>query len=200
MSPDGKTLAAITPVDGVNKGAAACELQIIDPVKMELRKDFTVPAAPYDVAVSDAGLVFVTRRRRRLDGRGGGGRREGGDRRPLGRRVEPLVRAAVGGPEAALRLQPGREAGHARRPAAARQDRRQAGRLPRRRAAAVRAGRRVPGDAGRPIPAVQDRRGAEGVGDARRGHAVSGLGGAVHGRGGGRRANARLPADARGRA
>ena len=27
---------------------------------MELRKDFTVPAAPYDVAVSDAGLAFVS--------------------------------------------------------------------------------------------------------------------------------------------
>ena len=172
MSPDGKTLAAIAAVDGINKGSTACEVQIIDPVKLELRQDFTVPAAPYDVAVSDAGLVFVS---------GGDGEwtdvavvdaGEGGDRRPLGRRVEPLVRAAVAGPEAALRLQPGREAGHARRPAAARQDRRQAGRLPRRRGAAVRAGRRVRDDAGRPIPAVQDRRGAEGVGDARRGHAV----------------------------
>ena len=60
MSPDGKTLAAITSVDSGNKGAAACEVQIIDPVKMELRKAFTVAAVPYDVAVSDAGLVFVT--------------------------------------------------------------------------------------------------------------------------------------------
>ena len=60
MSPDGKTLAAIAAVDGINKGSAACELQIIDPVKLELRKDFTVPAAPYDVAVSDAGLAFVS--------------------------------------------------------------------------------------------------------------------------------------------
>ena len=60
MSPDGKTLAAIAAVDGINKGSAACEVQIIDPIKMELRKDFTVTAAPYDVAVSDAGLVYVT--------------------------------------------------------------------------------------------------------------------------------------------
>ena len=60
MSPDGKTLAAITPVDGVNKGGGACQVQIIDPVKMELRKDFTVAAVPFDAAVSDACLVFVT--------------------------------------------------------------------------------------------------------------------------------------------
>jgi len=60
MSLDGKTLAAIAAVEGVNKGSAACELQIIDPVNMEMRKDFNVLAAPYDVAVSDAGLVFVT--------------------------------------------------------------------------------------------------------------------------------------------
>ncbi len=60
ISPDGKTLAAIAAVDGINKGSAACELQIIDPVKLELRHDFTVPAAPYDVAVSDAGLAFIS--------------------------------------------------------------------------------------------------------------------------------------------
>ncbi|HVS36188.1 MAG TPA: c-type cytochrome domain-containing protein [Gemmataceae bacterium] len=60
ISPDGKTLAAMAPVDGINKGATACELQIIDPVKLELRKDFTVAAAPYDIALSDAGLAFLS--------------------------------------------------------------------------------------------------------------------------------------------
>jgi WD40 repeat protein/mono/diheme cytochrome c family protein len=60
MSPDGKTLAAVAPVEGINRGATACQLQVIDPVKLELRHDFTVPASPYDVAVSDAGLVFVS--------------------------------------------------------------------------------------------------------------------------------------------
>ncbi len=60
ISPDGKTLAAVTSVEGINKGSAACELQLIDPVKMELRKDFTVPSAPYDAALSDGGLVFLS--------------------------------------------------------------------------------------------------------------------------------------------
>jgi WD40 repeat protein/mono/diheme cytochrome c family protein len=60
ISPDGKTLAAIAPVEGANRGPTACQVQIIDPVKMELRKDFSVPAAPYDVAVSDGGLVFIS--------------------------------------------------------------------------------------------------------------------------------------------
>ena len=35
-------------------------MQIIDPVKLELRRDFTVPTAPYDVAATNAGLVFVS--------------------------------------------------------------------------------------------------------------------------------------------
>jgi WD40 repeat protein/mono/diheme cytochrome c family protein len=60
MSPDGKMLAAMAAVDGVNKGSTACQLQIIDPVKLEVRRDYTVPASPYDLAVSDAGLVFVS--------------------------------------------------------------------------------------------------------------------------------------------
>ena len=120
MSPDGKTLAAITAVDGINKGSAACELQIIDPVKLEMRKDFTVPAAPYDVAVSDAGLVFVS-----------GGDGDWTDVAVVDAAKEAIVARWGGvwnrsfvrlsaGPKTALRLQPGREAGHARRPAAPR--------------------------------------------------------------------------------
>jgi hypothetical protein len=60
LSRDGKTLAATAAVAGVNKGSAGCQLQIIDPAKWEIRKDFTVAASPYDVAASDAGLVYVS--------------------------------------------------------------------------------------------------------------------------------------------
>ena len=184
ISPDGKTLAAIMAVDGINKGSAACEVQIIDPVKLELRHDFTVPISPYDVAVSDAGLAFVS-----------GGDGDWTDVAVVDAAKEAVV-ARWGGVwnRSFLRLSADQKrlyvSSQGVKPGTldALPLPEQVGDKPAAYRAAApaqyRAGRRVPGDAGRPIPAVQDGRGADGFGDARRGHAVRGVGGSVHGRGG----------------
>jgi hypothetical protein len=58
LTPDGKTLIATVPVRAGR--SVTGRVQIIDPVKLDLRKTFAVDVAPYDVAASDAGLVFVS--------------------------------------------------------------------------------------------------------------------------------------------
>jgi WD40 repeat protein len=51
LTPDGTTLYAAAP-DG--------KVQVIDPRTLEVRKTLTTSAAPYDIAATDAGLVFLT--------------------------------------------------------------------------------------------------------------------------------------------
>ncbi len=54
LTADGKTLVATAP------DRTRSKVQIIDPIKMELRKSFAVDAASFDVAAADNGLVFVS--------------------------------------------------------------------------------------------------------------------------------------------
>jgi WD40 repeat protein/mono/diheme cytochrome c family protein len=57
LTPDGKTLVAVGPA---GDGAGQSRIQLLDPVKLEVRKSFVVAATAYDVAANDAGLVFVS--------------------------------------------------------------------------------------------------------------------------------------------
>jgi hypothetical protein len=57
LTPDGKTLYASAPADRSSREGT---VQVIDPLKMELRKTFTISAAPFDLAATDAGLLFVS--------------------------------------------------------------------------------------------------------------------------------------------
>ncbi len=54
LTPDGKTLVA-TAVE-----RSRSKVQVIDPVKMEVRKSFWIDIVAYDVAAADNGLIFVT--------------------------------------------------------------------------------------------------------------------------------------------
>src|SRR5262249_5608916 len=56
LTRDGKGLYAVGPAE---KGG---QVQLIDPVKLELRSTVTVPDAPYDVAATDGGQVFLSGR------------------------------------------------------------------------------------------------------------------------------------------
>jgi WD40 repeat protein len=56
-TPDARTLVATGPVADQPPQTL---IQIIDPGQLALRKSFTVPAAAYDVAVSDFGRVFLS--------------------------------------------------------------------------------------------------------------------------------------------
>jgi WD40 repeat protein/mono/diheme cytochrome c family protein len=58
LSHDGKMLTATAPVH--DDGKTACRVQVIDPAKWEVSKSFMAAAVPYDVAVSDAGLAYVS--------------------------------------------------------------------------------------------------------------------------------------------
>jgi WD40 repeat protein len=54
MTRDGKTLIAAAPAkDG-------CKIQMIDPKTLEVRKSFWVDVAAYDIAATDAGLLFLS--------------------------------------------------------------------------------------------------------------------------------------------
>jgi hypothetical protein len=58
LTPNGKTLVAVAPVkDG---GRLACNLQLIDPLRLQPRKNWLVPVVPYDVAAADNGLVYIS--------------------------------------------------------------------------------------------------------------------------------------------
>jgi WD40 repeat protein len=57
LTADGKTLVATAP--GADRASQSL-VQVIDPGKLELRKSFTVAAAAYEVAASDAGLAFLS--------------------------------------------------------------------------------------------------------------------------------------------
>jgi WD40 repeat protein len=57
LTPDGKTLVATA---AAADRAGQTVIQIIDPVKLELRKSFTVPVAAYDAAAGDGGVVFLS--------------------------------------------------------------------------------------------------------------------------------------------
>jgi hypothetical protein len=54
LTPDGKMLVA-TAADG-----SGGKVQLIDPQTMELRKSIAVPSPPYDVAATNAGVVFLS--------------------------------------------------------------------------------------------------------------------------------------------
>jgi WD40 repeat protein len=58
LSPDGKTLVAIAP--NTNVGQPSCKVQVIDAEKLLLRRTVTVAETPYDVAISDKGLAFLS--------------------------------------------------------------------------------------------------------------------------------------------
>jgi WD40 repeat protein len=56
LTRDGKSLYSVAPsVDG-----RAAQVQVIDPDKMALRKEFVVPAVPYDLAATDSGVLFLS--------------------------------------------------------------------------------------------------------------------------------------------
>jgi WD40 repeat protein/mono/diheme cytochrome c family protein len=57
LSHDGKTLAAVAAVKG---DKPACNLQLIEPATLKLRKSLQLPVAAYDLAVADSGLVFLS--------------------------------------------------------------------------------------------------------------------------------------------
>jgi hypothetical protein len=58
LTRDGKTLAAIAAVkDGQT---SACNLQLIDPIKLTLRKSWILPLVSYDMAAGDDGLVYIS--------------------------------------------------------------------------------------------------------------------------------------------
>jgi WD40 repeat protein/mono/diheme cytochrome c family protein len=58
LTPDGSMLFATAAVKSGQ--ATTCNLQMIDPVKMEVRKSWSIPTAPYDLAATDKGLVFIS--------------------------------------------------------------------------------------------------------------------------------------------
>jgi hypothetical protein len=58
LSRDGKVIVATALVRG--ERGAQTRLQVIDPSTLGLRKSFVVPAAAYDVAVSERGLAFLS--------------------------------------------------------------------------------------------------------------------------------------------
>jgi hypothetical protein len=55
LTPDGRALYA-----AAGAGERGGKLQVIDPATLELRKTLTLPTAPYDLAASDAGMVFLS--------------------------------------------------------------------------------------------------------------------------------------------
>jgi hypothetical protein len=57
LSRDGKWLVATARLKGERPRS---RVQVIDPVKLVLRRSFTVPVAAYDLAVSERGLAFVS--------------------------------------------------------------------------------------------------------------------------------------------
>ena len=58
LSRDGKTLATIAQV--TDRRGAPGRLQMIDALTMEPRRNYALSAAAYDVAFTDAGLVFLS--------------------------------------------------------------------------------------------------------------------------------------------
>ncbi len=153
LSPDGKTLAAVAPMKEGERTFGL--LQLIDPERLQFRHRWTVPTVPYDVALADNGLVYLS-----------GSSGEWSDITAIGPKNEVLARwggvwrrsilAVEPGSEAALPFHPGRLSGFDRGGGPAWQARRgpadrkgPAGQTP--------AGRRVPDHPGRPLPAVQER-------------------------------------------
>jgi WD40 repeat protein len=67
ISRDGQTLVAVAPPQAPSTSAGTVGrekqawVQVLDPEKLTLRKSFAIPAAqPYDLAVRDDGMVFLT--------------------------------------------------------------------------------------------------------------------------------------------
>jgi WD40 repeat protein/mono/diheme cytochrome c family protein len=61
LTRDGKTLYSVAPEPAAPARAqTAARVQVIDPVKMAVRKAFTVQAVPYDLAATDGGVLFLS--------------------------------------------------------------------------------------------------------------------------------------------